>query len=492
MDKFQEVLRSVVPIVIIVLLVHFLVIPVSTSVLISFFIGAAVVVIGLTIFLTGIDLALTPIGEYMGEGIAKSNKLPIVIIGGLVLGALITAAEPSLVVLGDQISTVTGGVVSSGAIVAVVAGGLGVMLALGLTRIVYSWSLVKVLTISYLVIFVLSLFTSTEFLSIAFDASGATTGAVAVPFMLALASGVASLKKDTRESEDDSFGLVAIASVGAIIAVMLYNLFIPADALGEGTVEIALGGEGALLQNYVNAAATQLIEVMIMILPIVILFFFYQILYLKLPKRRIRRIWIGMFYVYIGLVFFLTGVNAGFMDVGTLVGYTVATEGLYVELSLIGVAFGIVTIIAEPAVSVLTQQIQDVTAGAIKRGPVLVSLCIGVGLAVFLSILRMLIPWLDLWHILLPGYIIAIGLSYIVPKVFVGMAFDAGGVATGPLTATFILAFVQGAAEGIPNATILIEGFGMIALVALMPILTLQLLGFVYELQQKKSDEAKE
>jgi len=488
MEKFQEVLKSVIPIVVIVLLIHFLVIPIPTDVLVSFVVGAAVVIAGLTIFLAGVDIAVTPIGEYMGEGLAKSNKLPIVVIGGLILGVLVTAAEPSLNVLGQQISTVTGGMVSSGAIIAVVAAGVGIMISIGLMRIVYSWSLIKLLTIFYLIIFVLSLFTSTEFLSIAFDASGATTGAITVPFILALAAGVASLKKNTKESEDDSFGLVAIASVGAIIAVMIYNLFIPSDALGGGSIEPAVGGGGSLLQSYFNTLTTQMLDVLIMILPITILFFLFQTFKLKLPWRRVRRIWMGMIYVYAGLVLFLTGVNAGFMGVGSLVGYSVATEQLYVELSLIGAVFGVVTILAEPAVSVLTQQIQEVTAGAIKRGPVLIALCVGVGLAIFLTMIRMIVPWLELWHILLPGYIIAIGLTYVVPKVFVGMAFDAGGVATGPITATFILAFVQGAAEAIPAATILTEGFGMIALVALMPILTLQILGFVYELQKKKNE----
>jgi len=201
-----------------------------------------------------------------------------------------------------------------------------------------------------------------------------------------------------------------------------------------------------------------------------------------------RRIWLGMVYVYLGLVLFLTGVNAGFMDIGSLIGYSIALEERYAVLTVVGIVLGIVTILAEPAVSVLTQQIEDVTSGAIKRVPVLIALCIGVGAAIGLSVVRIIIPGLELWHILLPGYIISLGLSYIVPDIFVGMAFDAGGVATGPLTATFILAFIQGAAEAVPFADIMLEGFGMIALVAMMPIVTIQLLGFVYQVLQNRSD----
>ena len=222
------------------------------------------------------------------------------------------------------------------------------------------------------------------------------------------------------------------------------------------------------------------------------MFFFYQQFVMKKSFSDYRRIWIGMIYVYLGLVLFLTGVNAGFMDIGSLIGYSIALEERYVILAIVGVILGIVTIIAEPAVSVLTQQIEEVTSGSIKRVPVLIALCIGVGSAVGLTIVRIAVPALQLWHILLPGYILAIGLSYVVPKIFVGMAFDAGGVATGPLTATFILAFVQGAAEAVPHATMMIEGFGMIALVAMMPIVTIQLLGLIYHIQQQKVEEKQE
>lgn len=484
-EKFLEVLRSVIPTFIIVVIIHLTVAPLPAMSFVSFIIGTLLVLFGLTIFLIGVDIAIIPIGDYMGKGIARSNKVYVVIIAGLVLGFFISIAEPGLTVLGSQIALVTGGAVSSTVIVSVVSVGLAIMVVIGLLRIVYTFSIVPVLTVSYIVILIFGLFTSSEFLSIAFDASGATTGAITVPFLLALSVGIAALKKDSKSSEEDSFGLVAIASVGAILAVMIYNIALPTEEL-TGSLDVAIGPEGSLVASYISEMLTQLLEVALTVLPIVFLFLLYQLSVLKLSKRRVRKILIGMVFVYIGLILFMTGVNIGFMDVGSLIGYIIAGEGMFGVLSIVGLVLGVVTILAEPAVSVLTHQIENVSAGAIKRSSVLIALCIGVGAATWLSVIRMIVPGMELWHILLPGYILALGLSYIVPKVFVGIAFDAGGVATGPITATFILAFVQGAAEAIPYASVMVDGFGMISLVALMPILTLQIFGLIYQVKTRK------
>lgn len=482
-EKFYEVLQSITPIYIIVLLIYLFVIDIPSSILLSFTVGTLVVLIGLTIFLTGVDVGIAPIGESTGKGIAQSNKVSIIVIAGFVLGFLIAASEPSVLVLGEQLETVSGGVIDGFEIVVIVSVGLAIMLVFGLLRIVFQWSLRALLLLSYGFIFLLALFTSSEFISIAFDASGATTGAITVPFVLAMAGGIASLERNSKNTNVDSFGLIALASAGAIMAVMIYNIIMPVDGL-TGSLDIAVNSDISVIEQYTTIFLQQAVEVFFTLIPIVIIFWIYQKFRPTLSKYQLNRIWKGCLYVYIGLTLFMTGVNAGFMDMGTIVGYTLGAQGMHLELSIIGLIFGVVTIIAEPAVSVQTHQIESVTSGAIRRKPVLVALCIGVGLAILMAILRMIIPGLELWHMLLPGYIIALGLTFIVPNVFVGMAFDAGGVATGPLTATFILAFVQGAAEAIPNATVLGEGFGMIALVALMPILTLQLLGFIYQMKK--------
>lgn len=485
-EKFLEVIRAVLPIVGLVLLIHFLVVPLPAEALVGFLIGALAIIIGMTVFLIGVDVAITPIGSYMGKGVALSNKVIIVILGGLVLGFFISAAEPSLTVLGNQIGAVTDGAISSLFIVAVVSIGIAVMVVVGLLRIVYSLSLVYILSIAYGIIFLLSFFTSPDFLSIAFDASGATTGSVTVPFLLALSAGVATLKKSSTSSEEDSFGLVAIASTGAILSVMIVNVFSSFGGM-TGSLEIGVGSENGFVADFINQIILQSFEVFIAIAPIVLLFSLYQVFSLKLPARRISRIWKGLVYVYIGLIIFLTGVNAGFMNVGSLIGYTLGQDGAYTSLVIIGFLLGLVTILAEPAVNVLTRQIEDVTSGAIKPLSILATLSIGVGLAIMFATLRVIVEGLALWHLLLPGYIVAIGLSYLIPKMFVGMAFDAGGVASGPMTATFILAFIQGAAQGLPQADVLVDGFGMIALVALMPILTLEIFGFIYQLKAKKA-----
>ncbi|AEB30261.1 hypothetical protein CAR_c16030 [Carnobacterium sp. 17-4] len=453
--------------------------------MLRFLLGALFVVIGLAIFLLGTDIGITPIGTNLGKGVAKSNKVWVVVIAGLVLGFFISIAEPDLHILANQIADVTGGVIDNMSILIYVSIGIAVMMTIGLLRIVFNIPLYKLLTGIYFVIFLLALFTSNEFLAMAFDASGATTGALTVPFMLALALGVSNLKKDGKASEKDSFGLVAISSSGAIIAVMLMNIIGGQDEL-SGSLAVDLTGSKSVIAPFIHHFPTITKEILIALVPIVSIFLIYQVFFLKLSKKKLMKILKGAFYVFVGLVIFLVGVNAGFMEVGSVVGYTVAALDNSIYVLIVAFVLGIVTILAEPAVYVLTHQIEDVTNGYVRRKVVLTALSIGVGLAVLLSMIRILIPGLQLWHFILPGYILAIGLMYVTPKMFVGMAFDAGGVASGPMTATFILAFVQGAAESIEGANVLLDGFGMIAMVAMMPIITLEILGILFKIKSRK------
>lgn len=486
-DKLKEVLVSVTPIAAIVLLLHFTIVPLEGTILMRFLLGAGMIILGLAIFLLGTDIGITPIGNYLGKGVTRSNKVWVVIIAGLFLGFFISIAEPDLHILANQINTVTGGVVPSSTILISVSIGIAIMMTIGILRIVYNVPLFKLLTGVYLFIFVLSLFTSSEFLAISFDASGATTGALTVPFMLALSSGISSLKKNGKASEKDSFGLVAISSSGAIMAVMFLNIITGQNEL-TGELPVDLNPSGTILEPFIHELPTISKEIFIALLPIVLVFLGYNFFSLRLNKRPLRRVLKGIVYVFVGLVIFLVGVNAGFMNVGSLIGYHLAAMDTSIYILLIAFVLGLVTILAEPAVYVLTHQIEQVTNGYVKRKAVLVALSLGVGLAVLLSVIRIMIPGLELWHYLLPGYIIAVGLMYIVPKMFIGMAFDAGGVASGPMTATFILAFVQGAAQSIEGADVIRDGFGMIAMVAMMPIITLQLLGLIFKLKSKRED----
>ncbi|WP_102026213.1 DUF1538 domain-containing protein [Salirhabdus sp. Marseille-P4669] len=490
-SKIKEVLYAVLPITVLVLILNFTLAPLDSSLIISFIIGALLIIIGLSIFLFGVDIGITPIGKIMGKSMAKSNKIWIVVIAGLLLGFFISIAEPDLHILAGQVDLVTSGLISKTSIVIVVSIGIGALIAIGLARIVFNIPLYKVLTILYLIIFALAIFTSPEFLAISFDASGATTGALTVPFILALALGISTLKKDSKASEKDSFGLVAIASTGAIIAVMIMNIIAQTDKI-SGSAEKSEAGSMSILGHFLHEFPIIAKEITLALLPILIIFLVFQKISFKMSLKAVRRILIGIAFTFVGLVLFLVGVNAGFMEVGMAIGHSIASLDNKSYIVIIAFVLGIVTILAEPAVHVLTHQIEDVTSGYVKRKVVMFSLCIGVGLAVALSILRILIPELQLWHYLLPGYIIAIAMTYFVPKLFVGIAFDSGGVASGPMTATFILAFVQGAAEAIEGANVLIDGFGMIALVALTPLITLQIVGFIFKLKARKGGKVKD
>ena len=484
-SKFKEVLFSVLPITIIVLILNFTVSPMDSSLIIRFSIGSLFVVVGLTIFLLGVDIGVTPLGSLTGTSLAKSNKLWIVLIAGVILGFFISIAEPGLMVLANQVNLVTSGQIPGILILVVVSIGMAIMIALGFLRIFYNVPLYKMLMAIYFLIFGLALFTSREFLAIAFDASGATTGILAVPFILSLSVGISKLKKDSKASEKDSFGLVALASSGAIIAVMVLDIFSQPNAF-LADLDLKIPYSNGIISPFIAAIPTYLKESLLAILPLLIILLILQKISFKLNKRDLRTLLTGFIFAFIGLFLFLVGVNTGFMDVGTSIGSSLALMDNKVYIIAYGFILGVVTILAEPAVNVLTRQIEDVTSGYVKRKAVLVPLTIGVGVAVALSVVRILVPGIQLWHYLLPGYVISIAMMFFTPKLFVGIAFDAGGVATGPVTATFILAFIQGAANAFEGADLMVDGFGMIAMVAMAPIITLQALGLVFAVKSKK------
>lgn len=485
LEKLKEVLISVGPIVILVLVLNFTIVPMDSLLVFRFLLGALLIVFGLAIFLFGVDIGITRIGTLMGGTLTKSNKLWIIVVAGLLLGFFISIAEPDLHILAGQVDMVTSGVISKLSIVVVVSIGIAVMLTSGLVRIIYNIPLYKLLTVLYVFILGLSFFTSSEFLAISFDASGATTGALTVPFMLALALGVSSLKKDGKASEKDSFGLVAVTSTGAIIAVMIMSILSKQDEI-TGSLQESAQASSSLLGPFIDKLPVIAFEIFVALLPIILMFFVFQKVSFKISPKAYRKVLKGLVYTFVGLVLFLTGVNAGFMEVGSRIGYNVAVLDDKWIIVAIGFILGLVVILAEPAVYVLTHQIEDVTSGYVKRPVVLIALSIGVAFAVSLSMIRILIPGLQLWHFLLPGYVVSILMMYFVPKLFVGMAFDAGGVASGPMTATFILAFAQGAAEAIEGANVMVDGFGVIAMVAMTPIIALQTLGFIFKMKSVK------
>lgn len=488
--KFKEVLMSVLPIMFIVIVLHFTITPLEPNMMYAFLIGSGLVIVGLTIFLFGIDQGLEPIGHGVGNAITHSDSYALIITVSLILGFFISYAEPDLHILANQVDSVTSGQFDNILMVVAVSIGLGIMMTLGMLRIPKGVRLKYVFTGAYGLMFLLSLFSSPDFLAIAFDASGATTGAITVPFMLALAAGISALKKDRKMGEADSFGLVGISSTGAILGVLVTGLFLDSGKLEGELPEVAVGQTG-LLESYTSKLATLAWESLLTLLPIIVAFIFFQIFFFKYKKNKVIDITRGIVLTYSGLVIFLLGVNGGFMEIGSMIGIELAALDSNIPILSVALLLGLTTVLAEPAVHVLTDQVEEVTGGSVKRSIVLIFLSVAVGLSIFMSALRILIPDIQLWMYLIPGFGLSVILSHFVPDLFVGMAFDAGGVASGPMTSTFSLAFVQGIAAHVPTADVVTDGFGMIAIVAMMPIIALELLGALYNAKTRKMERAR-
>ncbi|WP_394019513.1 DUF1538 domain-containing protein [Anaerococcus cruorum] len=429
---------------------------IESSLLINFILGSLGVILGLSIFLSGIDLSISKIGTMMGDFLGRFDKIIKVVFFGIFIGFVISMAEPDLLILANQVTYAIG--LSPWTIVAISSLGVGILISIGLYRIFKEISISKLMWIVYIIIFGLMIISNETGHAIAFDASGATTGAMTTPFIIALGLGVANLKGDY--SEENSFGLVGIASAGPILAGLLMSL-----SVGDTALEIETAA-------HTSALASGLKNATFAIVPIALVFFVMNFKYFKLDKEELTEILFGLFYTYLGLIIFLTSVEAGFMELARVLG-----EGLRDSkfLPLIGFIMGLVVVLAEPAVAVLAEQVEDVTGGSIPRKSILRALSIGVATAVMLAIIRINTDNFALWMVIVPGFLISILISLKIPQIFVGIAFDSGGVASGPMTATFILAFCQGVAGNVA------DGFGVISFVAMMPVLTIMVLGYLYK-----------
>ena len=483
--KLKDVVSAVVPVVIVVIVLNFTLAPVGSVLLSQFVLGALAIVAGLSILLFGIEIGILPFGCHMGSSFLKSNSIRYVVFIGFLLGFFINIAEPDLQVLARQISSVMGGFIPASVTLVAVSIGTGLMLSSGITRIVKNIRLNIFFAVTYGVILIFAILASSDMLAIAFDASGATTGALTVPLVLALSAGAAAMKKDSISSEEDSFGLVGVMSTGAILGVLILNIFVRTDGV-TGVLELSDNAAGSLFGPFIEHIPHVAAESFVALSPIVLMLLIFQKVSFRLPLRHFFKILIGFLYTYLGLTIFLVGVNTGFMRVGNMIGYGLASHGNNALLTGIGFLLGMLVILTEPAVYILTHQIEDVTSGYIKRKTVLVSLSIGVAFAVGLSMLRIVVPRIQLWHYLLPGYIISLALMFFVPNIFVGIAFDSGGVASGPMTATFVLAFAQGASQATEYSNLLVDSFGVIAMVAMTPLIALQILGLIYKTKSKK------
>ena len=482
-EKLLESLQAVLPIVAIVLVLCFSIAPVSPSILLCFLLGAAMIIVGIMFFTLGAEMSMSPMGERVGAVLTKSRSVPLIIGVGFVLGFLITISEPDLQVLANQVPSIP-----NMTLILSVAVGVGFFLVVAFLRMLLNIALPKLLVVFYALIFVLAAFVPKEFLAVAFDSGGVTTGPITVPFIMALGVGVAAIRSD-RHAADDSFGLVALCSVGPILAVLLLGiLFQASDSTYIPPVLPDVGDSVELWQLFHVSLPTYLKEIATSLLPIVLMFGVFQLVALKLDRRSLGRIGVGLLYTYIGLVLFLTGANVGFMPAGNYLGQVLAGRSFRWVLVPIGMLIGYFIVKAEPAVYVLNKQVEEITDGAISAGTMGAALSAGVALSVGLAMVRVLTGISILWF-LIPGYLFAISISFVVPKLYTAIAFDAGGVASGPMTATFLLPLAQGACIAV-GGNIVTDAFGVVAMVAMTPLITVQLMGLVAQLKTRKARSA--
>ena len=478
-EKVREALASVLPITVIVLILCFTVAPVPTDTLLAFLVGAVLLIVGMGFFTLGADIAMTPIGERVGAAMTKSRKLWVVIVIGFLIGVIVTVSEPDLQVLASQVPGVPNSI-----LVGAVAVGVGAFLVIALLRILFKIPLNRMLIVFYVLVFGLAVFIPEDFLAVAFDSGGVTTGPMTVPFIMALGLGVSSIRSDA-DAAQDSFGLVALCSVGPILAVMVLALIYPASGTYIPAVLPSAENSKVLWDMFQGGLPTYIHEVAVCLAPIAIFFALFQIVSLRLKRKKVLKIVVGILYTYIGLVLFLTGVNVGFMPAGSYLGSQIAGLSYNWILIPIGMLMGWFIVQAEPAVHVLNHQVEEITSGAIPGRAMSTSLSIGVAVSIGLAMIRVL-TGISIFWFLIPGYLAAIVMSYYVPKMFTAIAFDSGGVASGPMTATFLLPFAQGACNAM-GGNVVTDAFGVVAMVAMTPLLTIQMLGLVYQHKLKKS-----
>ena len=474
LDKLKESLTSVLPVSLLVLILSLtLWVDITTKELFVFEAAALMLIVGISFFNLGADLAMTPMGQYVGEGLAKSKRLGILLTVGFLMGLLITIAEPDLAVLAGQVKAV----MNSTTLIVAVGIGVGLFLMLGIFKILFHSDLTSILLFFYMVLFCLASILISRgngsFLSMSFDSGGVTTGPITVPFIMALGVGLA-LSVGGRNAGENSFGLISLCSIGPVAAVLLLSM----TAKGDMTFTVPDYSMENILDGGIDyLLLEQMVDVGKSLILIVIFFFVLQFAVLKLPKNKIIQILIGIVYAFIGLVLFLSAVTMAFMPIGFKIGIQLAA---YSPVLLIVLAFviGMVVVLAEPAVHVLNAQVADITAGQVSKKQMMLALSIGVGISIGLSVVRVYFGF-SLLYYLVPGYLISLGLSFFVPRIYTAIAFDSGGVASGPLTSSFILPLVIGACCTLQGESAVLDfAFGVVAMVAMTPLITIQTLGF--------------
>lgn len=476
-EKLREALTAVLPIIVIVLVLCFSVAPISPSILLCFLIGAVLLVLGMMFFTLGAELAMSPMGEKVGTCMTKSKKVSVIVSLSFLLGFIITVSEPDLQVLAGQVPSIPNGI-----LIGAVAGGVALFLVIALLRMLFRIPLPPLLIFFYLLVFALTFFVPDDFLSVAFDSGGVTTGPMTVPFIMALGVGVAAIRND-RHAADDSFGLVALCSVGPIVSVLILGMiYHPGESSYIPPVIPSVKDSVELWALFHHGFPTYIAEIAVSLLPIILFFGLFQTFVLRLSKRTLSKMCIGLAYTYIGLVLFMTGVNVGFMPAGNYLGQMLGSSSKPYFLIPIAMVMGFFIVKAEPAVYVLNKQVEEITDGAISAKAMGTCLSAGVAISLGIAMLRVLTGISAMWF-LIPGYTFALAISFFVPKIYTAIAFDSGGVASGPMTAAFLLPLAQGAC-GAVGGSIVTDAFGIVAMVAMTPLITIQLLGLLSRRQK--------
>lgn len=477
--KIKEALSSIVPITLIVAILSFTITPLATDVIVEFIIGAIMLVIGTGFFTLGAEMSMSIIGERIGADIAKRKNIFLILAILIIIGTVVTIAEPDLKVLAEQITSVP-----SNLIIGIVGLGVGVFLSIAFLRVVLKIKLKYALLFFYSIVFVLAFFVPKEFLAMAFDSGGATTGPMAVPFIIAFGIGISSIRSE-KNSESDSFGMVALCSIGPILATMSLGMVYKITNFEyTNRTYSTYANTKEIAEVFVQNLPNYLGEVVIALLPIIIFFIIYQLAVIKMSKKELFKVFIGCFYEFIGLTLFLLGANVGFLQIGSLIGMKLAEIGNDFLIIAVGALLGYFVVVAEPAVEVLNKQISDITDGAIPEKAMKKSLSIGVSIALIISMIRVL-TGIPILYFLLPGYLIALILAFVGDDVFTAVAFDSGGVASGTMASTFLVPFAIGVSEGV-GGNVLSDAFGVIAMVAMAPIVAVQISGLIYKLKSKK------
>ena len=468
-EKAREAVDSVLPIALIVSVLCLFLVPVGSGLMLAFLVGTGMILAGMALFTLGSEQSMSQMGNLVGARLTKSKNILLILVLSFIMGAVITMSEPDLQVLATYVPGI-----DRMTLVLTVSVGVGLFLMVCMVRILLGFALRWLLLAFYAAVFLLAFRSDPGFLSVSFDSGGVTTGPMTVPFIMALGVGVASIRSDEK-AKDDSFGLVALCSIGPILAVMLLGLLYPGST-GSTTMAVEEFAQSTQIGwSYLEAIPEYMAEVLTALAPIFVFFLLFQMFTLRLPAAQLARIAVGILYTYVGLVLFLTGVNVGFASLGYTLGGEMVRQGMGLLLIPLAVLMGWFIINAEPAVHVLNKQVEDLTSGAISA----------VAIANGLAMIRVL-TGLPILYFVVPGYLVALALTFVVPPIFTAIAFDSGGVASGPMTATFMLPFAMGACDAL-GGNIMTDAFGLVALVAMMPLITVQIMGAVYVVKLRRS-----